>query len=194
MQHDTDRVQAILSGDGDTLRDLADYLRRVLARGFSRQLSEADLSDLTQESMLRIHENIAGFSGQSRLNTWAAAIAVNTALMALRRRRHVHVPLSDAAESTRALMAAPAAPDAIQQAQVSQLLLSAIDASLTELQRTALLAKLSGIPMSEIARRMGRKRGTLYKLLHDARGRLLAHLQERGLSADELLREMEAAA
>ncbi len=194
MPHDTDRIQAILSGDGDTLRDLADYLRRVLARGFSRQLSEADLSDLTQEAMLRIHENIAGFNGQSRLNTWAAAITVNTALMALRRRRHVHVPLSDAAESTRALMAAPAAPDAIQQAQVSQLLLSAIDASLTELQRTALLAKLSGIPMSEIARRMGRKRGTLYKLLHDARGRLLVHLQERGLSADELLQAMEAAA
>ena len=48
--------------------------------------------------------------------------------------------------------------------------------------------------MSEIARKMGRKRGTLYKLLHDARSRLLAHLQERGLSADELLREMEAAA
>lgn len=194
MQQETARIQAIASGESEALADLSDYLRRVLARGFSRQLSEADLSDLTQEAVLRIHQNITGFTGQSRLNTWAASVAVNTALMELRRRRHVHVSLPDAAEGTHELMAAPAAPDAIRQAQVSQLLLSAIDDSLTELQRTALLAKLSGIPMSEIARRMGRQRGALYKLLHDARQRLLAHLQERGLSADELLREMEASA
>ncbi|MFT5683334.1 MAG: RNA polymerase sigma-70 factor (ECF subfamily) [Myxococcota bacterium] len=192
MQHETDRIQAIARGDGDALRDLADYVRRILARGFSRQLSEADLSDLTQEAVLRIHQNIDGFTGKSRLNTWAASIAVNTALMEVRRRRHAHVSLTDAAETARELMAAPAAPDAIAKAQVSRLLLQAIDDALTPLQRTALLADLAGMPVSEIARKLQRKRGAIYKLLHDARKRLLAHFQQQGLSVEALLRPMEA--
>ncbi len=192
MQQETDQIQAIARGEPDALRALGDHVRRILARGFSRQLSEADLSDLTQEAVLRIHQNIDGFTGQSRLSTWVAAVAVNTALMELRRRRHAHIPLSEAAARTRALLTAPLAPDAIQQAQVSRLLLAAIDESLTDLQRTALLAELSGVPLSEIARRLSRKPGTLYKLLHDARRRLRAHLQERGLDAELMLSQPEA--
>ena len=50
--------------------------------------------------------------------------------------------------------------------------------ALTERQREATLAKLGGLPLMEIARRLGTSQGAVYKLLHDARRRLAIHLAE----------------
>jgi RNA polymerase sigma-70 factor (ECF subfamily) len=57
---------------------------------------------------------------------------------------------------------------------------------LTERQRRAVTARfLYGIPPSHIAREMNTTRGAVYKLLHDARKRLKAALEERGLEASD---------
>ena len=54
---------------------------------------------------------------------------------------------------------------------------------LTEKQRTALMAvAVQGIPLEEVARRMGSERNALYKLLHDARLKLKKHMEKLGLS------------
>ncbi len=59
---------------------------------------------------------------------------------------------------------------------------------LTERQRDALMAVMvHGMPMEEVARRMGSNRNALYKLLHDARKRLRSALIARGISDDDLL-------
>jgi hypothetical protein len=39
---------------------LRDYVKSTLANGFRRQPAEADLDDLTQESVLRIHSKSWG--------------------------------------------------------------------------------------------------------------------------------------
>ena len=63
-----------------------------------------------------------------------------------------------------------------------------IATELTEKQRKALVAtQVKGIPLEEVARRMGTNRNALYKLLHDARQRLKKKLEAEGLSPEEVL-------
>ena len=53
----------------------------------------------------------------------------------------------------------------------------------TERQRQAMTAAvIGGMPLEEVARRMGTNRNALYKLLHDARQRLQKRMMARGLS------------
>jgi RNA polymerase sigma-70 factor (ECF subfamily) len=64
--------------------------------------------------------------------------------------------------------------------------------ALTEKQRTALMAvALRGMPLEEVARRMGTERNTLYKLLHDARLKLKKQLEKEGLSPAEVMATFE---
>ena len=164
---------------------LRGYLRNTLAKGFGRQLTDDDLEELTQEAIVRTHAKKDTFHGQSRFTTWAAAIAVNLALGELRRRRFHNVSLEDAAESGHGLIT-PTDANELEKNQLLGALNDAIEHSLSPRQRTALHAKLSGMPMAEIARRQQTTPGALYKLLHDARKRLRAHLEARGITARDL--------
>lgn len=59
---------------------------------------------------------------------------------------------------------------------------------LTDRQRQALVAaEIEGMPLEEVARRMGTNRNALYKLLHDARRRLKRRMIAEGISPQDLL-------
>ncbi len=63
-----------------------------------------------------------------------------------------------------------------------------INEELTEKQRKAMTAiSIQGMPIEEVARRMGTTRNALYKLLHDARLRLKQRMAEEGLSTEDVL-------
>ena len=63
-----------------------------------------------------------------------------------------------------------------------------ISTELTDKQRQALIAvRVQGMPLEEVARRMGTNRNALYKLLHDARQRLKRKMEAEGLSPEEVL-------
>lgn len=158
--------------------DLHSYIRRVLHKGFADRLSEADREDLSQESMLRIHQRLDSFRGDSRFTTWAAAIAVNCALSELRRRKYQHISLEDAMRDAAENLALESTGAELVERERDAALRDAIRDVLTERQRRALLAELSGMPIVEIARRLGSDRNSVYKLLHDARKRLRAHLRD----------------
>lgn len=157
------------------LTDLRDLLRRTLGRAFGTQLADVDLDDLTQESLLRIHERLSGFEQRSRFTTWATAIAVNCAYSELRRRRHQHVSIEDAIEQGATLLVQDGLAGHEPDREAS--LRAAIDHALTPRQRDAILAVLGGLPLAEIARRSATSQGAVYKLLHDARQRLKRHLE-----------------
>jgi RNA polymerase sigma-70 factor, ECF subfamily len=58
--------------------------------------------------------------------------------------------------------------------------------TLTEKQWMALTAELSGMPLEEIAHRMGSNVNAVYKLLHDARQRLKHGLATAGYTAEDI--------
>lgn len=56
-----------------------------------------DAEDVQQETFLKVHRKAGQFEGRSRFTTWISRIAINEALMCLRKRRtNIHVPLDDA--------------------------------------------------------------------------------------------------
>lgn len=57
-----------------------------LVRGMTR--NDADAEDAVQDAFLAIVKHIGRFRGASSLSTWIYRIAMNAALMKLRRRRH----------------------------------------------------------------------------------------------------------
>ena len=63
-----------------------------------------------------------------------------------------------------------------------------IDKELTDRQREAVVAViLEGMPIAEVARRMGTNQNALYKLLHDARKKLKLRMEAVGLPPQEVL-------
>jgi len=166
------------------LTELRSFLRAALARSFAKQLGDGELDDLTQESLLRIHSRLDSFEQQCRFTTWATAIAVNCALSELRRRRHRHVSLDDAAiQGNAALIQEVELTSDATERQFARLR-QGIAEALTERQREATLARLGGLPLMEIARRLGTTQGAVYKLLHDARLRLKRYLEAGELQTE----------
>jgi RNA polymerase sigma-70 factor (ECF subfamily) len=191
-------------------------LRAFLVRGLRYALAswsvvdEAILEDFAQDALLKILDGLDSFRGESRFTTWAQKIAVHVALTELRRHRWRDVSLDEITGSPDAdpsgrfggiprgrtrrfipdTLADPSAGP--EQQAVQRMLLSTlrriIATELTDKQRQALVAvRFHGMPLEEVARRMGTNRNALYKLLHDARQRLKKRMMAEGLSPQDVL-------
>jgi RNA polymerase sigma-70 factor (ECF subfamily) len=81
-------VEKAKSGDQQAFTDLvARYQRKIyrLAKNITR--NDEDAEDVLQEAFLKAYEHLDGFEGNSKFYTWLVRIAVNEALMKLRKRR-----------------------------------------------------------------------------------------------------------
>ena len=78
------------------------------------------------------------------------------------------------------------------QSTVLQELRRMVNEELTDRQREAVVAVLlEGMPVSEVAMRMGTNQNALYKLLHDARKKLKRQMEAAGISPHEVLAAFE---
>jgi len=177
------------------LADLYDLLVRGLgaALGGYGGGARADFGDFAQEALIKITANLDSFRGESRFTTWAQKIAINVALTELKRRRWRDVSLQELLARRGVADQGPAdsqpTPEQISlQNTVLQQLRRIVEEELTERQREAIVAVLlEGMPVSEVARRMGTTQNALYKLLHDARRKLKRRMEAAGLPAEEVL-------
>jgi RNA polymerase sigma-70 factor (ECF subfamily) len=65
-----------------------------------------DAEDAQQETMLKVHRKLGQFEGRSLFTTWISRIAINEALMCLRKRRStVHTALDEAMPSAEEILA-----------------------------------------------------------------------------------------
>lgn len=183
------------------LADLHAQLIRAFPQGLSRLLSPENpafdslIEDTAQETLLRVLDRLDTFQGRSQFTTWVYKISVRVALNELRRRRWRDVSLEvlmedEADDSSPRQFASPdPGPDSvIERADILQRVAQIVAEELTERQRAAMHAiNMDGVPMEEVARRMGTNRNALYKLLHDARLRIKHRLEREGLNPNELL-------
>lgn len=179
---------------------LAD-LRGLLLRGLqfalvSYRVTENDLEDFVQDGLLKILHELSSYRGDARFTTWAHKVCVRVALTELRRRRWRDVSLDDLIAANEmsdftpdVLMDQSADPGQTAPVQMMMATIQRIIAEeLTERQRTAMMAVMQGgMPLQEVAERMGTNRNALYKLLHDARQRLQKRMMQEGMTPQELL-------
>lgn len=175
------------------------YLRRERSdlTERSNQHLQQMAEDFAQEAVLRILDNLDSFRGDSKFTTWATKIAVRVAISELRRARYRDFSLEDVTAdgeiipnlSTTTATDLPLNPEkATERSDVLAKINTAFEEVLTERQRVALEAVgLRGVPMDIVAEQLGTNRNALYKLLHDARKKLKAALEQQHLTLDYIM-------
>jgi RNA polymerase sigma-70 factor, ECF subfamily len=198
-----------LKSDGElqtaALSDLRAYLVRAALYALQRRRNafqkltstgiEQLAEDCAQDAVSAILGHLDQFRGDSRFTTWAYKFAVNAALIAARRERWGRVPLDQLLGSSDLVdqigLASEALADPQRRALQREILAAvrqAIEIHLTKRQRQALTAIVfEEIPLDELARHWASNRNALYKLLHDARRKLKAHLRDRGFGAKDIV-------
>jgi RNA polymerase sigma-70 factor (ECF subfamily) len=89
-------VREALDGDADAFASLFHlHKHRVFAVCLRMTNNTAEADDLTQEVFIQAFRKLSTFRGESALSTWLYRLAVNTALMHLRRHLHRQVSLDD---------------------------------------------------------------------------------------------------
>jgi len=194
-----------LTSSGQTREDAIEDLRSVIQKGLpyalSRWLSPDQpqfnslVEEVTQETLLRVLDQLGTFEGRSQFTTWVHKIAVRIALTELRRKRWRDASLDELTENEElppppGLLADPqAGPEtSAERADMMVRVRRIIDEELTERQRQALLLLgVQDMPMEDAARKLKTNRNALYKLLHDARLRLKNRLSMEDINAHEVL-------
>jgi RNA polymerase sigma-70 factor, ECF subfamily len=187
------------------LADLRDVIQHGLPYALSRWLSSDDplftplVEEVTQETLLRVLDQLESFEGRSMFTTWVHKIAIRIALTELRRKRWQDSSLDELMDNEES--PAPsnlvadhhATPEMV--AERSDMLVRVrriLEEELTPKQREALtLLGIQDMPLEEAAKRMKTNRNALYKLLHDARLRLKRRLALEGLTPQEVLSAFE---
>ncbi len=188
----TDLRQAILVA-------LPYALNKWLASNDPRYPSLAE--EVAQDTLLRVLDRLDSFEGRSQFTTWVHKIAVRIALTELRRKRWENVSLDDLVEGEEnaplvGLMIdhqAATPEELVESADLMQRIQRIIAEELTDKQRQAMMAvAIRGMPLEEVARRMGTNRNALYKLMHDTRLRLKRRLAQEGLTPEDVLAVFES--
>ena len=93
-------VTAARAGDVSAFETLVNrYERKIFRLGMNITGSREDAEDVMQEAFLKAYEHLPEFEGNSRFYTWLVRIAVNQALMKLRKRRPNQVSLDEEIET-----------------------------------------------------------------------------------------------
>lgn len=196
-RNDREWTEDLASADAarreNAVRDLRDMLQRGLAKSLSRsgRVDDAFLEDIAQEACMKVLAKLSAFEGRSAFRTWAVTIAVRTAVSKMRTREWQNVSLESVtadAELDPRLAADPslASDQPDSRRVVLETLKELIDRELTEKQWTAITAELAGMPLPQIADKLGSNTNSIYKLLHDARKKLRRGLEASGFTIDEV--------
>jgi RNA polymerase sigma-70 factor (ECF subfamily) len=189
----------------DAINDLREVIQKGLPYALTRWLPsdsplfEPLVEEVTQETLLRVLDQLNSFEGRSLFTTWVHKIAIRLALTELRRKRWRDSSLDELTENEDAppppglLADLQASPESsAERSDMFARVRRILEEELTPKQHEALvLLGLQDIPMDEAAKRMKTNRNALYKLLHDARLRLKKRLALEDLTPQDLLMAFE---
>ncbi|HEV2490758.1 MAG TPA: sigma-70 family RNA polymerase sigma factor [Candidatus Acidoferrales bacterium] len=92
-------VAAAKAGDISAFEDLVNrYERKIFRLAQHITQNKEDAQDVAQEAFLKAFEHLGEFQGNSRFYTWLVRIAVNQALMKLRKRHNKDISLDEQIE------------------------------------------------------------------------------------------------
>jgi RNA polymerase sigma-70 factor, ECF subfamily len=160
---DDELVAAAKAGDDLAFETIVKRHRQkilVLALRYTR--SREDAEDIVQQTFQKAFIHLLGFEGRSSFSAWLTSIAINHALILLRKRRALReLPLDDSSRdegTTPALEIADASPDpeaSYLQGERARILSAAVGALSPGMQRAIELQELGELTTRETAQHMG---------------------------------------
>jgi RNA polymerase sigma-70 factor (ECF subfamily) len=196
-RNDEDWTRDLASEDAalrdNAIGDLRDMLYRGLAKSLSKhgRVDDTFLDDIVQEASLKILGKLGAFEGRSKFRTWAVTIGVRTAVSKMRTRDWRNVSLDSVTSDTEfdpqvAVDTSETSEETNSRLDLLRKLKELIDSQLTERQWTAITAELGGMPLPQIAEKLGSNTNAIYKLLHDARKTLRRGLELYGITVEDI--------
>ena len=126
-------VAAAKAGDIDAFETLVGrYERKIFRLAQNITQNKEDAEDVMQEAFLKSYQHLSEFQGNSRFYTWLVRIAVNQALMKLRKRRPNQVSLDEEVDTGEDTIPrevedwGPSPEERYKQAELGQILTSTI--------------------------------------------------------------------
>jgi RNA polymerase sigma-70 factor (ECF subfamily) len=190
LEEEAALLERAQQGDRDAFWELAAPSMDAIYRLAMRLVrSEEDAEDVVQEAYLQALKAIGEFRGHSRFTTWVHRIAVNQALMKLRKRRS-DVFSIDAMEGTEASRYplrlvdwSESALNDIVRREAAGVMEEAIAALSIDLRTVLVLRDINGLSNEEAAQSLDLPLGAVKWRLHRARtilrDRLSSHFSER---------------
>src|SRR5512138_2087961 len=151
-----------------------------ILRYLTRLIGAAEAEDLTQEVLIKVHEALPDFRGESQLSTWIYRIATHAALDRLRSSSYKQAVQSCSAETETEVQdrdavtgeRTPLLEPQIFRKEMSECVQGFIQ-KLPENYRVVLvLSEFEGLKDHEIAETLGISKGTVKIRLHRAKERL----------------------
>lgn len=155
-------VAAAKRGEVSAFEELVTrYERKIfrLTRNITGNMQDAE--DAMQEAFLKSYEHLANFKGDSRFYTWLVRIAVNEALMKLRRRRPGEFSIDEEVPGSEDLMPrelddwGPTPEERYQQAEMREILSEAIDRLEPDFRIVFILRDVEELSTEETAKLLG---------------------------------------
>jgi RNA polymerase sigma-70 factor (ECF subfamily) len=184
---DDELVAAAKAGDDLAFETIVKRHRQkilVLALRYTR--SREDAEDIAQQTFQKAFIHLLGFEGRSSFSTWLTSIAINHALILLRKRRALReLPLDDSSRdegTTPALEIADASPDPearYLQGERARILSAAVGELGRGMQRAIELQELGELTTRETAQHMGLSVSAVKARLFRARKSLAKSLRCR---------------
>ncbi|MEE2703007.1 MAG: sigma-70 family RNA polymerase sigma factor [Myxococcota bacterium] len=188
---DSELVQKAREGSREAFEVLVRRFSERAYRVAFRILRDTDQSqDVLQEAFIKAYRGIRNFEQRSAFYTWLYRIVVNLALDRRRRERPgTRIEWEDGVAhqiEPRAVVSAPADPDATaRRAQVREILSEGIQQLPDGQREVLLLREVEGLSYEEIAKTMEISKGTVMSRLHYARRKLTTFLRERGIGPED---------
>lgn len=188
---DRELVDRAKKGDGEAFGLLVRrHQKRIFRLAVHLTRSGAEAEDVTQETFVRAYQALARFDGRSEPFTWLYRIAVNLSLNQIRARKSRPKASLDEdpriasllAETRPSLGGDPAG--ARDQQKVARALVEGIDGLSETLRTTLVLVCLDGMSHEDASKVLGCPEGTVAWRIHEARRKLRAYLEERGLGGE----------
>ena len=172
-------IHGAKQGDPDCFESLYNqHKRHVYALCFRITRNTAEAEDLTQEVFLQLFRKVATFRGDSAFSTWLHRVAVNVALMHLRRKSLPVAPEPLESQTADGARKEIGATDETLAATIDRIVLERSVNRLPPGYRVVfLLHDVEGYEHKEIARMMRCSVGNSKSQLHKARLKLRSHLQ-----------------
>ena len=165
------------------IEDLSPLLLRGLAKSLGSKIT-LPLEDVVQESLLKILAGLDRFRGECRFTSWALTIAIRCGISELRKRHYRDVSffkLVDDGHSIEPSFIHDSIERRLDREVIKGQLNQLIETKLGSRQQAAVRGMLMGMSVEGIAKKLGSNRNAVYKLIHDARSRLRAGLDEARL-------------
>lgn len=177
---DKELVKQVLGGNHNAFRFLVAKHQRLVMHVVGRIINRHDaLEDTCQEVFIKVYKTLHTFRGHSKLSTWVATIAYNTALSELRKQKrrnevsYSHDPLLLKTEETVRSAANP-----LECKEARKYLLQLIEKLPVHYRTVLTLYHLEEFSYKEIVEITGMPEGTIKSYLSRARAILKSKIEK----------------